>query len=108
MVLSRSAVAARQDGGLATVEVRVEQGNVIVDQPDNAHLRAAVRPPCGVFMVNNKSPGINSLQPSGILETAQFVFTEPKVVPHFMQQRGADLATHVRLASRYGFDVSLV
>ncbi len=36
---------------------------------------------------------------SSFLETAQFFFTEPEVVSHLVQQRGADLPAHVRLAS---------
>ena len=32
MVLGRGAVAARKQGGLASMEVRIEQGNAVVDQ----------------------------------------------------------------------------
>src|SRR5690242_19509583 len=34
MVLGGGAVADREDGGLAAVQVGIEQGNTIVDQPD--------------------------------------------------------------------------
>ena len=43
LVLGRNAVAARQDGGLAAVDVRVEQGNVVVDQPDENQLAALLK-----------------------------------------------------------------
>ena len=40
MVLGRSAIAARQDGSLAAVDIRVEQRNVVVDQANEDQLAA--------------------------------------------------------------------
>jgi hypothetical protein len=38
----------------------------------------------------------------------QLVLAQPKVVPHLMQQRGADLPAHLRVAPAYRLDVALV
>src|SRR5271157_860019 len=69
-----------------------------------------------IFMINRQLEELIGgdsrvfLESSGLstLETAQFLFAEPEVVSYLVQQGGADLAAHVRLTSRNGFDVSLV